>query len=660
MHESLFLLVVLLVGAVVGVALTRKLGLASIIGYLLVGVAVGPSGLNLIDDPATAQYVAEFGIVFLMFSIGLEFSLGQLKAMRRVVFGLGSLQVGATIFMLGAIAWLAGVPAVAAFVLASALAMSSTAILSKLLTERFELEKPHGREVIGVLLFQDLAVVPILILLPAFAQGEEGTWWQPLGLAVIKAGAALAVVLRFGQPLMRRWFSWVASHRSGEFFTLNVLLVTIGMAALSQALGLSLALGAFLAGMLIAETEYRYQVEEDIKPFRDVLLGLFFITVGMFLDGGTVLAHFPLLAATLLVVLLVKGLIVWFGSRLVGSDKGTALRSALWLATAGEFGFVVLALGERLALVPAPWPQVVAAALVLSMLLAPALVHYSDRIVLRVVASEWMRRSLELTEIAARSVRVKAPVLVLGYGRTGQHLARFFDEEGISVIALDLDPERVRRAQAAGENVVYGDATRSEVLKAAGLMRAKAVVITFADRDAALRILSAVHAVHPNAPVVVRVRDEADIERMFAAGAAEVIPEAIEVAVMMAVQTLALVGVPLNRVVRRLRAVREERYGLFRGFFAGASDALADEEEKAVRLDTLVVADDSPWVGHQLAELALASLPVEVVAVRRRGIRGAAPEPSFVLQRGDVLIVRGQAQALAAAREQFLAGPHSF
>jgi CPA2 family monovalent cation:H+ antiporter-2 len=198
------------------------------------------------------------------------------------------------------------------------------------------------------------------------------------------------------------------------------------------------------------------------------------------------------------------------------------------------------------------------------------------------------------------------------------------------------------------------------VLKAAGLMRAKAVVITFADRDAALRILSAVHAVHPSAPVVVRVREEADIERMFAAGAAEVIPEAIEVAVMMAVQTLALVGVPLNRVVRRLRAVREERYGLFRGFFAGASDALADEEEKAVRLDTLVVADDSPWVGHQLAELALASLPVEVVAVRRRGIRGAAPEPSFVLQRGDVLIVRGQAQALAAAREQFLAGPHSF
>jgi len=364
MHESLFLLVVLLVGAVAGVALTRKLGLASIIGYLLVGVAVGPSGLNLIDDPATAQYVAEFGIVFLMFSIGLEFSLGQLKAMRRVVFGLGLLQVGATIFMLGAIAWLAGVPAVAAFVLASALAMSSTAILSKLLTERFELEKPHGREVIGVLLFQDLAVVPILILLPAFAQGEEGTWWQPLGLAVIKASAALAVVLRFGQPLMRRWFSWVASHRSGEFFTLNVLLVTIGMAALSQALGLSLALGAFLAGMLIAETEYRYQVEEDIKPFRDVLLGLFFITVGMFLDGGTVLAHFPLLAATLLVVLVVKGFIVWFGSRLVGSDKGTALRSALWLATAGEFGFVVLALGERLALVPAPWPQVVAAALV--------------------------------------------------------------------------------------------------------------------------------------------------------------------------------------------------------------------------------------------------------------------------------------------------------
>ncbi|GAB6050961.1 monovalent cation:proton antiporter family protein [Hydrogenophilus islandicus] len=658
MHETLFLLVTLLLGSVVTVGVTRRMGLPPIIGYLLVGVVIGPSGLNLLRETATAQSVAEFGIVFLMFSIGLEFSLAHLKAMRRVVFGLGAIQVLVTVALLMGVAAAVGLSWIGGFVVASALAMSSTAILSKLLSERMELEKPHGREVIGVLLFQDLAVVPILILMPALAKGGEGEWFVPLALAFLKATIALAVVLRFGQPLMRRWFGWVARERSSEFFTLNVLLVTIGMAMLSELLGLSLALGAFLAGMLIAETEYRYQVEEDIKPFRDVLLGLFFITVGMFLDVRVVVAFLPWVAATIVVVAGVKAAVVWLGSRAMGSDTATALRSALWLATAGEFGFVVLALGERFDLTPQPWPQVVAASLVLSMLMAPLIVQFSDQIVLRVVASEWLRRSLELTQIAARTVRIKAPVLLLGYGRTGQHMAKLLDKEGISIVALDLDPERVRRAQAAGENVVYGDAARSEVLKAAGLMRAQAVVITFSDRDAALRILSAVQALRPEVPVVVRVRDESDMERMFAAGAAEVIPEAIEVAVMMAVQTLALVGVPLPKVVRHLRALREERYRLFRGFFSGVTD-LADEESDAgaVRLDTFVVEERSPWIDRALADLALDQLGVEVVAVRRRGIRGASPDPHFVLRQGDVLIVRGKVAALEAARERFLAGP---
>lgn len=658
MRESLFLLVALLVASVVAVGLSRRAGLPPIVGYLLVGVIVGPSGFDLIRDPTTAQFVAEFGIVFLMFSIGLGFSLGYLKAMRRIVFGLGAVQVGGTIAVLMAVGWLLGLPWIAAFVLAVAFAMTSTTVLSKLLTDRFELEKPHGREVIGVSLFQDLAVVPILILLPALAKGGEGEWLLPLLLALVKVVVALALVLRFGQPLMRKWFGWVARERSSEFFTLNVLLVTIGMASLSELAGLSLALGAFLAGMLIAETEYRYQVEEDIKPFRDVLLGLFFITVGMFLDVAVVLEYLPWVAATSLVVATVKLAIVWGGARALGSDSAASLRSALWLWTAGEFGFVVLALGEQLDLMPQPWPQVAAASHVLMMLAAPVVVQFSDRIVLRWAASEWTRRSLELTQIAARAVKIKAPVLLLGYGRTGQHMAKLLEQEGLSVIALDLDPERVRRAQAAGENVVYGDAARTEVLKAAGLMRAQAVVITFADRETALRILSTVQTLRPEVPVVVRVRDEADIERMFAAGAAEVIPEAIEVAVMMAVQTMALVGVPLPKVLRRLRGLREERYGLFRGFFAGATDAADDERDAAgVRLDTFVVDEGNPWIGRTLGELAFDTLGVEVVAVRRRGIRGAAPDASFRLQRGDALIVRGDMAALEAARERFLAGP---
>ncbi len=655
-HEGVTLLLLLLVGSVLALALLRRAGLPTIMAYLLVGVVVGPSGLNLIEDRASAQAVAEFGVVFLMFSIGLEFSLSSLRAMRRLVFGLGVLQVLGTMVLLMLIGvTLAGLTLPAAFVLSGALAMSSTAILSKLLTERHELEQPHGREVIGVLLFQDLAVVPLIILLPALG-GEGQDWYWPLALAFVKAAVALALVLRFGQSLMRRWLGWVAAQRSAEFFMLNVLLITIGMAAVSELLGLSMALGAFLAGMLIAETPYRIQVENDIRPFRDVLLGLFFITVGMFLDLGVAWQYAPAIAATLMAVLLVKLLVVWAASRWLGSDSGAALRSALWLATAGEFGFVLLSLGRQYELVPLPWQQIVATALVLSMLAAPLVVAASDRLVLRLVASEWSRRSLQLTQIAARAMRVKAPVLILGYGRTGQHLARLLEHEGIAFIAVDHDPERVKRAQAAGENVVYGDASRPEILKAAGLTRARAVVISFADRHAALGILELVRQLRPDVPVVVRARDEADIERMFDAGASEVIPEAIEVAVMMAVQTLVLTGQPIAKVMRRLRQLRAERYGLLRGYFSGASDAEDATADSLTRLDTFVVSPDSPWLGQRLGAVGLKELDVEVVAVRRRGIRGAAPDEGFVLQAGDVLILRGEPPALEAARDRLYGG----
>lgn len=656
MEGSLATVLLLLAGSLAAVALFKSMGLPALMGYLLVGVAVGPHALGVMPEEGGAAVLAEFGVVFLMFSIGLEFSLAQLNAMRRVVLGLGALQVLVTHLLFTLIGWSLGLSLLAAWALGGALTMSSTAILSKLLVERLELDKPHGREVIGVLLFQDLAVVPLLILVPALAVPDGERWWVTLVAAVLKIAVLLVLVLRFGQPVMRRWFTWVARQKSPELFMLNVLLVTLGMAALSNALGLSLALGAFLAGMLISETEYRYQVEEDIKPFRDVLLGLFFITVGMFLDVGEVTRNFVFVVLLLVGVLGIKAAVVWTASRALGSNAAVAMRSALWLCTGGEFGFVLLAQTAGLGLLPSAWLQTAVAALVLSMLTAPLIVAVSDRLVLRFVASEWLARSMELTQIASRTMLVKQHVLVLGYGRTGQYLARLLEHEAVPTVALDLDPERVREAEVAGENVLYGDASRRETLIAAGLLRARAVVVTFAELGASLRVLAVLRELRPDVPVVVRARTENDVDRLMAAGATAVISEAIEVSLMLATHTLALIGMPLTRVARRIREIRAQRYALLRGYFAGRSDE-GEEGEGGMRLHSVLLLPDSWAVGRRLGEVGLESCGVTVAAVRRRGIRAQAPELQLVLQAGDVVILRGEQAALERGEAILLQGP---
>jgi CPA2 family monovalent cation:H+ antiporter-2 len=658
MTDSLELVLVLLASAVLVVVLARSLHLPPVLGYLLVGVAIGPHSLRWIpaSEESSYVYLAEFGVVFLMFSIGLEFSLPQLFNMRRVVFGLGMGQVLLTLFVPTAGAWLFGFPWQLGFALGGALAMSSTAIVSKLLAERMQLESTHGREIIGVLLFQDLAVVPLLILIPALAQPAEHLA-PVLALALAKAAVVLALILFAGQKLMRGWFHIVAQRRSNELFVLNVLLITLGLAWATQLAGLSLALGAFLAGMLISETEYRNQVEEDIKPFRDLLLGLFFVTVGMQLDLSVVAGRFGLVLLLFALPLLFKFALIAVLSRLFGSAPGNALRTALALTQAGEFGFVLLAQAADVKLVDQALLQPILAAMLLSMLSAPFLIHYSDKLVLRFVASEWMLRSLALHQIAVSGMAAAKHVVLCGYGRTGQNMARFLDQEGIGYVALDLDPERVREAAAAGESVVYGDAVRREALIAAGLVRASALVITFPDTFATLKVLHHAHAINPALPVIVRTLDDADMDRLQAAGAAEVVPDAFESSLMLASHALVLMGVPLARVVRRVREVRNTRYSLLRGFFHGEGDAAADAaEHRQPRLHSVALTQGAHAVGKTLAELDFPALGAAVTRVRRRGIRVGEPAPETRFEAGDVVVVMGEPDALEAAEIRLLQG----
>ncbi|MCE9568674.1 MAG: monovalent cation:proton antiporter-2 (CPA2) family protein, partial [Rhodocyclales bacterium] len=392
MTDTLPLILLLLAAAVVVVVIFRMLGLPPIMGYLLVGAVLGPHAAGWVPDTEQTRHLAEFGVVFLMFSIGLEFSLARLYSMKRIVFGLGLAQVLVTALVATLLARLAGIPWLAGIALGGALAMSSTAMLSKLLTERGELDAPHGREVIGVLLFQDIAVVPLLVMIPAFSQPLEAMA-EALLWAGFKAAVLLVLVLVIGQRALSKWFYLVARRKSAELFMLNVLLITLGLAWLTELAGLSLALGAFTAGMLIGETEYRYQVEEDIKPFRDVLLGLFFVAIGMRLNVPQIAGQWPLVAGILAALMAFKLAIVGTASRLMGSTPGSALRSGLWLCAGGEFGFVILARSADVNLLPPAVLQPVLAAMVLSLLLAPLIVHFSDRLVFRFVASEWLLRS---------------------------------------------------------------------------------------------------------------------------------------------------------------------------------------------------------------------------------------------------------------------------
>ncbi len=656
MHSGLQLVLVLLAAAVLVAAAARALRLPTMLGYLVTGIVIGPFALGWIPDSEEARYLAEFGVVFLMFSIGLEFSLPRLMTMRMTVFGFGGAQVVLTIVLTALVAWLLDLPLLAAIALGGIMSMSSTAIVSKMMAERMEIQTPHGRQIFGALLFQDLAVVPLLILIPAFAK-ESDAMAATLALATLKAVVVLGFLLFVGQRIMRPWFQWVAGHKSPELFTLNLLLFTLGLAYLTESAGLSLALGAFLAGMLVSETEYRYQVEDDIKPFRDVLLGLFFVTIGMRLDLMQVMLNWGDVLLLVAAIVIGKAVLVAGLGLAFGSVRPTAVRTALGLAQAGEFGFVLLAQSADLNLLGAEITQPVLAAMVLSMLIAPLMINRMDTLTRLIAGSEWAGRAKEVHDIAVKTFGKSKHVIVCGYGRSGQNLARLFEAEDISFVALDADPERIRAVAASGVSVVYGDASRREVLVAAGLSRAQAVVVTYSDLHSSMAILRHVHELRPELPVVVRTIDDTHIDALKAAGAAEVVSEVMEGSLMLASHAMMLLGIPLSQVLKRVRGVRETRYALMRGYFRGASDVDDElDQQSQPRLHTVLIPQGAAAAGRSLEDLALDDLLVEVVAIRRQGIKGVDPQPETEIRVGDVLMLRGAADGLAAAEIRVLQG----
>jgi len=645
--SALELTLIYLLAAVLGVVVFRSLKLPPMLGYLVVGVVIGPNTLALAQNSAGVRHLAEFGVVFLMFAIGLEFNLPKLRSMRRHVFGLGLLQVLLTMVLtvLGAFVlnWL--LPSLwkiswqTALALSGVMAMSSTAIVVKLMAERLELESEHGKRVMGILLFQDLAVVPLLVLIPALGS-PANEMFTALGLALLKAVVLLALLLMGGQRLMRWTLTQVARHKSNELFMLTLLLVTLGLAWLTELAGLSLALGAFIAGMLISETEYKQQVETDIRPFHDVLLGLFFITIGMLLDWHILLQRWPLVLMLIAASLLLKLSLITLLTRLMGASMGVALRTGLYLAQAGEFGFVLLSLSHEKGLLDAALLNPILASMVLSMLATPFVIAYSNRIVMKLVASEWLQQSLQMTNIARKSINTSKHVIICGYGRCGQNLARMLEGEKIPYMALDLDPDRVHQAAAAGNSVVFGDAARLQALSAAGLSRASAVVITYLDVPGAMKVLANVRSHAPQVPVIVRTQDDHALDKL---------------SLMLASHALALVGVPMRRVIRIVQDQRDARYNLLRGYFHGADDSAADEGTQE-RLSSVTLPAAARVIGRPLSALAQLIPDVRVVNLRRHNGKNLAPAQELLLESGDTLVLSGRAEALAMVEDQLLKG----
>jgi len=538
-------LLILLAFSVLVVTAFRRLELPPILGYLAVGMLLGPSVLNMATSGDTTQVLAEFGVVFLVFTLGLDFSLPRMQVMKREVLWLGGGQMVLTTTLFATAFWLLGLTPLIATLVGGALAMSSTAIAIRQLTDQLELDHTHSRYAVGILLFQDLAFVPLLALENAL-QGQDT--FQPAAIAgaLLRGAAALLIVLAAGKWLLRPLFHEIGRARSTELFTLAVLLVTLASAWATHAVGLSLALGAFLAGMMLAETEYRHQIESVIRPFRDILLGLFFITVGTLLNLALVFEHLGLVLAMVAVLLIVKALIVALLARYIQGGWHNALRVGIVIAQGGEFGFALLTLMLNDGLVGAALLQPLLAATVLSMALAAVLIRHNAKI-----ATVLLRRRdhglshVQLELAATQDVAKRDHVIVCGFGRVGQNVARVLEKQGIEYLALDLDPRRVRQARHGGDPVIFGDSAEPEILQALGIEHCKVLVITFASPDVSLRILRSVRQLRPDLPVLVRTQDDTKLDQLQAAGATEVVPETLEASLMLVSHLLLLLKVPL-------------------------------------------------------------------------------------------------------------------
>lgn len=649
-------LLAILSSAVLIVWLFRRLQLPAILAYLVAGVLVGDHGLALAQEHVDYEHFAELGIVFLLFTLGLEFSLPKLVAMRHLVLTVGSLQVVITLVLFMLVAMFFGQSFAAAITIGGILALSSTAIVIRQLSESGGMKKKSGQLSVAVLLFQDVAVVPLLIVIPLLAQGGDSSFIMALLFALVKGVFVVSLLLFAGKWLLPRLFNLVAQVRTDELFVLTTLLVTLVASALTQWFGLSMALGAFLAGMMLGESQYKHQLEADIRPYRDILLGLFFVTVGMKLNISVVFSS-PLIIISLLVCfMVVKVLVVVLLAKRAGESSKDAWAAGIMLAQMGEFGFVLIALASQVEVLPETTASILLGTGVLSMAITPYMISHARGWAL------WLSHEKQLDtqalEELPQNTDLHDHVIICGFGRIGQTVSRFLKQESIDFVAIDIDPLRTTKAREAGENVLFGSSRQAELLHAAKLSKAKLVVIAFGEDKQSLDVIQKVRSLAPDVPILVRTRNDDQLDELHAAGANEVVPESLEGSLMLVSQVLSLSGVPFSRIVRRVQKERKNHYNHLHGFFQGEhTDMSPDAIDRIEFAHAIILVDDSFATGKSIRSLKLDERRIFVIALRRNNIESEEPDVDTILLPQDTLIVRGKPRRVERA-ERFVQEGH--
>ena len=655
MLEETLTQTLLLLGVTLVILVTfRRFGVPASLGYLMVGILLGSKTAGPVIQSDYIGIIAEFGIVFLLFTIGLSFSVSQIYALRYTIFGLGTAQVLLTTLIVGMLAWAIGLPPLAAFVVGAVFAQSSTTVITKQLLDQGESLTRHGRLGTTLSVFQDITAVPFVVVIPVLGAAAATEIAGELTWALIKATIAFVLILTIGRRVLQPLFRMIARGWSFELFTLTVLFVSLAAAFATKSLGLSMAFGAFLAGMVLGETEFRHQVEAAIRPFRDVLLGLFFISIGMLVDPALMPEIWHLALGGALALIIVKLVLVTVIVRVSGVDLRSALRTGMVLAVGGEFGFALLALGLEGQVIDSYSAQIVLNSVFFSMLLAPFLIRFNQPL------SKW------LTPISAGTVetgkdedldpagpRQTGHVVLCGFGRIGQVVARFLEREKLPYVALDIDQLIVREARLAAQAVFFGDSSDASVLESAGLAEARLLIVSHDDLTATLKTIRSARTMNPTVPIVARTRDETRLKDLMEAGATEIIPETLEAGMMISLHAMMFMQVPTERVADYLQEQRTSRYHgvqeLFRGRFGIWKSITGDSRQ---RLHSIVLDESSPAVGRSLGDADAALPEITITTLVRDGKRQPHPAPDLLLEAGDVLVLLGDTGGLDQAESQ--------
>ena len=649
-------IVLLMLIAVVSVALFKRIHLPPILAYLFAGIIAGPSGFALYSHPEDMHLAAEVGIVFLLFSLGLEFSLPKLMAMRSLVFGAGLMQMVLTTVLGSAAVWmLVDTSLSAAIVIGGMLALSSTAIVIKQVTEMGILNNVRTQLAVSILLFQDLAVVPFLIVIPLLSGDSETSLAMALALALVKGVLVVGMLMSVGKWVLPWVFREVARTRTDELFVLSTILVALLAGGLTYAFGLSMALGAFLAGMMLGESQYKYQLEADIRPFRDILMGLFFVTVGMQLELSVLMSYGHWIVLGVILLMVTKVVLVRLSASVFSISSIDGWSAGLKLCQVGEFSFVIASLASSHSVITPTQSSILISMGVISMALTPWLVEHSLELAQRLSPTAHKNIEPEVPDIDVSGMRDH--VIICGFGRVGQSVARMLSMEDVPYLVVDVDPIRVFESRSAGEHVIYGDATQKDLLHSARLEQAKLVLVTFSEAEKAKLVINAARQIKDDVDVMVRTPRDVELEALYSAGASQVVPELQEGSLMLISQVMHYAGVPMSKILKRVREERKGRYDHLHGFYPGETTEISyNTADKLEFIHAIALGTDAFAVGKQLHELTAMIDKVKIKSVRRAGQEFTAEDFQECLTPGDILVIAGKPRRIERAERYLLDG----